>query len=146
MIALQEELDWQVYSLYGLTRESITLPIDQIPEIELGQRAFEIVMARPALCIDQVLHMPRLPALPRHVARYCPINDLRRLTMASLGISPRRLHTKEMASHRGKYRFMETSATYDHSSTSKPLNGAEMEGTKAVTCCLRNSLWIVDSG
>ncbi len=46
MIALQEELDWHVYFLYGLTKESITLPIDQIPEIELGQRAFEIVMGR----------------------------------------------------------------------------------------------------
>jgi Domain of unknown function (DUF7008) len=46
MIALQEELDWEVYHLYGLIKESITLPIDQIPEIELGQRAFEIAMAR----------------------------------------------------------------------------------------------------
>lgn len=46
MIALQEELDWEVYHLYGLTKESITLPIDQVPEIELGQRAFEIAMAR----------------------------------------------------------------------------------------------------
>ncbi len=46
MIAVQEELDWQIYFLYGLTKESITLPLDQIPEIELGQRAFEIAMAR----------------------------------------------------------------------------------------------------
>jgi hypothetical protein len=46
MIALQEELDWHVYHLYGLTVESLTLPIDQVPDIELGQRAFEIVMAR----------------------------------------------------------------------------------------------------
>ncbi|MDZ4800308.1 MAG: BREX-2 system adenine-specific DNA-methyltransferase PglX [Bryobacteraceae bacterium] len=46
MIALQEELDWHVYHLYGLIDESLTLPIDQVPEIELGQRAFEIVMAR----------------------------------------------------------------------------------------------------
>ena len=46
MISLQEELDWDVYNLYGLTVESITPPIDQIPEIDLGQRAFEIAMAR----------------------------------------------------------------------------------------------------
>ncbi len=46
MIALQEELDWNVYQLYNLTKESITIPVDQIPEIELGERAFEIVMAR----------------------------------------------------------------------------------------------------
>jgi hypothetical protein len=46
MIALQEELDWQVYFLYGLTKESLTLPLSEVPEIELGQRAFEIAMAR----------------------------------------------------------------------------------------------------
>jgi hypothetical protein len=46
MIALQEELDWQVYHLYGLLDESITVPIDQIPQVRLGERAFEIVMAR----------------------------------------------------------------------------------------------------
>ena len=46
MIGLQEELDWQVYSFYGLTGESLTLPIEQVPPIALGQRAFEIIMAR----------------------------------------------------------------------------------------------------
>ncbi len=46
MIALQEELDWHVYHLYGLIDESLTLPIDQVPPVQLGERAFEIVMAR----------------------------------------------------------------------------------------------------
>ena len=46
MIALQEELDWQVYHLYSLLDESLTLPIDQIPPVRLGERAFEILMAR----------------------------------------------------------------------------------------------------
>lgn len=46
MIALQEELDWQVYHLYGLLDESLTLPIDQVPPVHLGDRAFEILMAR----------------------------------------------------------------------------------------------------
>jgi hypothetical protein len=45
MIALQEELDWHVYHLYGLLDESLTLPIDQIPLVRLGDRAFEIAMA-----------------------------------------------------------------------------------------------------
>jgi hypothetical protein len=49
MIALQEELDWKCYDLYGL------LPPDMLaadvectapPEIALGERAFEIVLAR----------------------------------------------------------------------------------------------------
>ncbi len=49
MIALQEELDWQCYSLYAL------LPLGTLssevesatpPELALGERAFEIVLAR----------------------------------------------------------------------------------------------------
>jgi len=46
MIALQEELDWHVYHLYGLIDESLTLATDQVPPVELGERAFEIRMAR----------------------------------------------------------------------------------------------------
>jgi len=48
MIALQEELDWHVYHLYGLIDESLTLPIDQVPPVQLGERAFEILIARAA--------------------------------------------------------------------------------------------------
>ncbi|MBM0256304.1 BREX-2 system adenine-specific DNA-methyltransferase PglX [Micromonospora sp. 4G55] len=46
MIALQEELDWQVYSLYGLLDEELTAPASSVPELKLGERAFEIVLAR----------------------------------------------------------------------------------------------------
>lgn len=51
VIALQEELDWQVYHSYGLLFETelaqLTAPDhDTIPEINLGERAFEIVLAR----------------------------------------------------------------------------------------------------
>ncbi len=46
MIALQEELDWECYSLYGLIDEPLTMPHFDVPEIDLGERAFEIVMAR----------------------------------------------------------------------------------------------------
>ncbi|MFI8991675.1 BREX-2 system adenine-specific DNA-methyltransferase PglX [Streptomyces antimycoticus] len=47
MIALQEELDWQVYSLYGLTDIDLrpANPAD-VPPLALGERAFEIVLAR----------------------------------------------------------------------------------------------------
>ena len=49
MIFLQEELDWQVYSLYNLHDEDLRTPgsVD-INEISLGERAFEIVLARKA--------------------------------------------------------------------------------------------------
>jgi hypothetical protein len=46
MIALQEELDWQCYRLYGIVNEELTLPPDQVPNLNLGERAFEIVLAR----------------------------------------------------------------------------------------------------
>ncbi|MGW6415271.1 BREX-2 system adenine-specific DNA-methyltransferase PglX [Streptomyces sp. NPDC055055] len=50
MIALQEELDWQVYSLYNLHPEDLRVSKDpdspDIPELTLGERAFEIVLAR----------------------------------------------------------------------------------------------------
>lgn len=46
MIALQEELDWQVYSLYKLHAEDLRAPEEDVPELALGERAFEIVLAR----------------------------------------------------------------------------------------------------
>ncbi len=50
MIALQEELDWDVYRRYGLVDaaeagELIKAPAS-VPELKLGERAFEIVLAR----------------------------------------------------------------------------------------------------
>ncbi len=44
MIAGQEELDWRCYQLYALTETDLTCT--DPPEIVLGERAFEIVMAR----------------------------------------------------------------------------------------------------
>ncbi|MGT2530897.1 BREX-2 system adenine-specific DNA-methyltransferase PglX [Streptomyces nojiriensis] len=53
MIATQEELDWQVYGLYGLLTggEAARTSVpgdkrDATPEVQLGERAFEIVLAR----------------------------------------------------------------------------------------------------
>ncbi|MER6829477.1 BREX-2 system adenine-specific DNA-methyltransferase PglX [Streptosporangium sp. NPDC000563] len=46
MIAHQEELDWEVYSLYGLLDDEMTAPAEVVPELKLGERAFEIVLAR----------------------------------------------------------------------------------------------------
>jgi len=47
MIALQEELDWCIYEVYGLS--DISLCYDEaVPEVPLGYRAFEIKLARNA--------------------------------------------------------------------------------------------------
>ncbi|MFJ1694438.1 BREX-2 system adenine-specific DNA-methyltransferase PglX [Streptomyces sp. NPDC087532] len=55
MIAIQEELDWQVYGLYGLLTDhevartvTPSTDLDIIPEAKLGERAFEIFLARKA--------------------------------------------------------------------------------------------------
>ncbi len=47
MIALQEELDWRCYRLYGLLPEGVAeLEHPNPPEVRLGERAFEVVLAR----------------------------------------------------------------------------------------------------
>lgn len=53
MIALQEELDWEVYGAYKLVQlngangQRLTAPdLDSVPRVRLGERAFEIVLAR----------------------------------------------------------------------------------------------------
>lgn len=46
MVAIQEELDWETYRLYGLIDEDLIYEGDSFPEVELGQRAFEITLAR----------------------------------------------------------------------------------------------------
>ncbi|MCE7080364.1 BREX-2 system adenine-specific DNA-methyltransferase PglX [Streptomyces sp. ST2-7A] len=50
MIALQEELDWRVYFIYNLHGEDLSTPEEtasiNLPEINLGERAFEIALAR----------------------------------------------------------------------------------------------------
>ena len=49
MIALQEELDWRCYWLYGVTDDELCMAaVDSadVPAVRLGERAFEIVLAR----------------------------------------------------------------------------------------------------
>jgi uncharacterized protein DUF7008/Eco57I restriction-modification methylase len=46
MIAVQEELDWEVYRLYSLIDEDLTYGADDMPGLALGERAFEIALAR----------------------------------------------------------------------------------------------------
>ncbi|MFI5866923.1 BREX-2 system adenine-specific DNA-methyltransferase PglX [Streptomyces sp. NPDC051546] len=66
MIDLQEDLDWQVYSLYGLTTEDLRAPnsVDR-PDVSLGERAFEISLARKvAAGIKETVWFDRHNATP----------------------------------------------------------------------------------
>ncbi|NJA55273.1 BREX-2 system adenine-specific DNA-methyltransferase PglX [Streptomyces sp. NEAU-H3] len=71
MVAMQEELDWQVYSIYNLHDADLTYS-GKIPEIEPGQRAFEIVLARQieagAVATKWFTHHGHTPttAIPSH--------------------------------------------------------------------------------
>ena len=53
MRALQEELDWRCYALYGLMEAPLCYALANdstpLPDIKLGERAFEIVMARQVI-------------------------------------------------------------------------------------------------
>jgi hypothetical protein len=46
MIAEQEELDWEVYRSYGLIEEDLAWPPNDLLGLRLGERAFEIALAR----------------------------------------------------------------------------------------------------
>lgn len=49
MVALQEELDWDIYHRYGLLDDTeandLTADPARVPELSLGERAFEIILA-----------------------------------------------------------------------------------------------------
>lgn len=44
LVSMQEELDWECYSLYGLVEPS--LAASEAPPLRLGERAFELALAR----------------------------------------------------------------------------------------------------
>ena len=46
MIALQEELDWRCYQEYGVTNDDLCAQLGDVPAVRLGERAFEIILAR----------------------------------------------------------------------------------------------------
>ncbi len=46
MVAVQEELDWEVYRLYGLVAEDLTYAGEDLPGLVPGERAFAVALAR----------------------------------------------------------------------------------------------------
>ena len=76
-IALQEEIDWQTYSLYGLLDADLTAgqsdaALQNLPEVSLGERPFEIALARrvaaggPATTWFERHGSKSLPEIPAH--------------------------------------------------------------------------------
>lgn len=53
MISQQEELDWEVYGLYELVNDDLTYHGADLPELALGERAFEIALARRVAAGEQ---------------------------------------------------------------------------------------------
>jgi ABC-type amino acid transport substrate-binding protein len=54
MVAVQEELDWETYRLYGLVNDDLTYGCADLPDLALGERAFEIAMANDISSDDGV--------------------------------------------------------------------------------------------
>ena len=52
MIALQEELDWRCYQMYGLFADDLCANDRAAPRVRLGERAFEIALARKVAAGD----------------------------------------------------------------------------------------------
>lgn len=46
LVTLQEELDWDVYQRFGLIEDDLTYSGDDLPALRVGERAFEILLAR----------------------------------------------------------------------------------------------------
>ncbi|WP_257027710.1 MULTISPECIES: BREX-2 system adenine-specific DNA-methyltransferase PglX [unclassified Streptomyces] len=102
MIALQEELDWQVYGLYGLlseaevARTTVQSPDpDTIPEVRLGERAFEIVLARKVVSGDtETAWFERHGSTPvTEIPRHWP-DSYREIVQARIDIIERRKDVK----------------------------------------------------
>ena len=62
MISIQEELDWEIYRLYGLVDDDLTYAGDDLPGLTLGERAFEIALARS--CGEQTAWFERHGSTP----------------------------------------------------------------------------------
>ncbi|MEU0337990.1 BREX-2 system adenine-specific DNA-methyltransferase PglX [Streptomyces bobili] len=71
MIALQDELDWKVYSLYGLIDQELVFSGGDIPAIDSAERAFAIVLARKLQDGEIVTSWFR-----HHNHKYTPITEI----------------------------------------------------------------------
>ena len=101
MIALQEELDWQCYHLYGLLTEDLRYTGDDLPELALGQRAFEIVMARQ-MAKGELVKPPGSSGTARRPSPNSPATGPRPTASWSSGASGSSRRTRKSASSSGR--------------------------------------------
>ncbi|MFJ6015358.1 BREX-2 system adenine-specific DNA-methyltransferase PglX [Streptomyces sp. NPDC092952] len=71
MIAIQEELDWKVYSLYEILDQDLTIDPEATPEITPAERAFAIALARKLECGEVNTSWFR-----HHNHKYTPITEI----------------------------------------------------------------------
>ncbi|MFI6433227.1 BREX-2 system adenine-specific DNA-methyltransferase PglX [Rhodococcus oryzae] len=85
MIAHQEELDWECYRLYGLIDEDLTYA-GELPGIALGERVFEIVLARAVEAGEHTAWFERHRSTPiTEIAEHLPA-DYRDLLQRRLDV------------------------------------------------------------
>ncbi|WP_227983161.1 BREX-2 system adenine-specific DNA-methyltransferase PglX [Nocardia spumae] len=71
LVALQEELDWQAYEIYGLIDDPLTASPDDLPPISPSERAFAIVLAQKS---EQGLSTSAW--FTHHNHRFVPIKEI----------------------------------------------------------------------
>ena len=71
MVSLQEELDWEVYRLYGLVTEDLNYPVDELPALSPGERAFAVDLARAVASGEETTTW-----FVHHNHKHAPITEL----------------------------------------------------------------------
>ncbi|MEY9215069.1 BREX-2 system adenine-specific DNA-methyltransferase PglX [Thermobifida halotolerans] len=140
MIALQEELDWQVYGLYGLLSDAEAAAVvasdpSKTPEISLGERAFEIVLARQIAVGDsETAWFSRHGSTPvTELPRHWP-EEYRRVVQARIDLIEKRRDLALVERPECKRRWAE-----------EPWEGREAAALRSwlLNRCERRDLWFV---
>ncbi|WP_182347795.1 BREX-2 system adenine-specific DNA-methyltransferase PglX [Tomitella gaofuii] len=104
MIAHQEELDWECYRLYGLIDEDLTY-VGDLPGIALGERAFEIALARAVEAGEHTAWFERHGSTPTTtIPEYLPA-DYRELVQRRLDViaSNKNIRLLEKPEHKRRW-------------------------------------------